>query len=44
MRPADERVLVATEVSRRVNSVANDDPECLAPATDREPSEAPRLF
>ena len=44
MRPADERVVVATEVSRRVNSVANDDPECLAPATDREPSEAPRLF
>ncbi len=31
LRPAAEDVLIATEVSRRVNSVANDDPACLAP-------------
>jgi len=29
--PAPPELLVATEVSRRVSSVANDDPECLAP-------------
>ena len=41
LRPAAEDVLVATEVSRRVNSVANDDAACLAPpAAD----EAPRLL
>jgi putative SOS response-associated peptidase YedK len=34
--PADEGALAATEVSRRVNSVANDDPSCLASADDRE--------
>jgi putative SOS response-associated peptidase YedK len=39
LRPAEEGVLVATEVSRRVNSVKNDDPECLAPADDREAAE-----
>jgi len=27
--PAPERLLVATPVSPRVNSVKNDDPECL---------------
>jgi putative SOS response-associated peptidase YedK len=42
--PADAGVLVATEVSRRVNSVKNDDPECLALANDTEVVEAPRLF
>jgi putative SOS response-associated peptidase YedK len=42
-RPAPSGVLVATEVSRRANSVANDDPGVLAPADDREPHEAPRL-
>lgn len=44
LRPAPEGTLVATEVSRRVNSVANDDPECLARTHDPQPSEAPRLF
>jgi putative SOS response-associated peptidase YedK len=44
LRPADAGVLVATEVSRRVNSVANDDPACLIPE-GREPApETPRLF
>ena len=33
LAPAAEGVLVATEVSRRVNSVANDDEACLATAT-----------
>ncbi len=42
--PADAGVLVATEVSTRVNSVKNDDPECLAPANDAEVAETPRLF
>ena len=32
IRPAPEDALIATPVSRRVNSVANDDPACLAPA------------
>lgn len=31
LAPAPEGMLVATAVSRRVNDVANDDPECLAP-------------
>ncbi len=31
LRPAPDGALVATEVSRRVNSVANDDPGCLEP-------------
>ena len=44
LRPASNDALVATEVSRRVNSVANDDEACLAPADDREPYEAPRLL
>ena len=44
LRPAAAGVLVATEVSRRVNSVANDDPECLASADDRERAESPRLL
>jgi putative SOS response-associated peptidase YedK len=30
LRPAREDFLVATPVSARVNSVKNDDPECLA--------------
>ncbi len=38
MVPANPDVLVATEVSKRVNSVRNDDAECLEPANDREPS------
>ena len=42
--PADAGVLVATEVSPRVNSVKNDDPACLAPANDREAAESPRLL
>ena len=46
LAPAAPGVLVATEVSRRANSVANDDPACLAPAndTDATPEQAPRLF
>jgi putative SOS response-associated peptidase YedK len=44
LRPAPNDAIVATEVSRRVNSVANDDEACLAPADDREPFEAPRLL
>ncbi len=43
--PAAEGVLIATEVSRRVNAVANDDEACLAPADNSElTAEAPRLF
>jgi putative SOS response-associated peptidase YedK len=33
LRPARDDLLAATPVSSRVNSVKNDDPECLAPAT-----------
>lgn len=36
LRPAADDVLIATEVSKRVNSVANDDAACLTPAHDRE--------
>jgi putative SOS response-associated peptidase YedK len=32
--PAEEDVLTATAVSRRVSSVKNDDPECLTPASE----------
>jgi len=32
IRPASEETLIATPVSKRVNSVKNDDPACLAPA------------
>ena len=35
LRPAEVGVLVATEVSPRVNSVANDDEACLTPAGGR---------
>jgi len=31
IRPAPEDALIATPVSRRVNSAANDDAACLAP-------------
>jgi putative SOS response-associated peptidase YedK len=34
--PAPEDALVATRVSRRVNSVKNDDPACLVPAVEGE--------
>ncbi|MEX2246993.1 MAG: SOS response-associated peptidase [Dehalococcoidia bacterium] len=44
LHPAPDGALVATEVSRRVNAVANDDPACLAPAGDRETAESPRLL
>ena len=44
LRPAPNDMLVATEVSRRANSVANDDEGVLAPASDREEFEAPRLL
>lgn len=42
--PAPDSALIATEVSTRVNAVANDDPECLAPAHDRQPAASPRLL
>jgi putative SOS response-associated peptidase YedK len=43
--PAAPEVLIATEVSSRVNSVANDDPECLTPVAPTAPvAEPPRLF
>ena len=32
LHPAPDDLLVATPVSFRVNSIRNDDPECLAPA------------
>lgn len=44
LRPAPEDMLVATPVSRRVNSVQNDDPACLEPDVDGETAEAPRLL
>jgi putative SOS response-associated peptidase YedK len=45
LAPAPDDVLVATEVSRRVNSVANDDAACLEPANNSElTAEAPRLL
>jgi putative SOS response-associated peptidase YedK len=44
LRPAPNDALVVTEVSRRVNAVANDDEACLVPADDREAYEAPRLL
>ena len=40
---APEDALIATEVSRRVNAVANDDEACLTPATN-EPVATPRLL
>jgi putative SOS response-associated peptidase YedK len=43
--PADPATLVATAVSRRVNSVQNDDAECLAPPEEAQRTEAqPRLL
>jgi putative SOS response-associated peptidase YedK len=45
LRSAAVDALVATEVSRRANSVANDDPACLEPANNSElPAGAPRLL
>jgi len=45
LTPAADDVLIATEVSRRVNAVANDDEACLAPADNSElTAEAPRLL
>jgi len=44
LRPASNDAIVATEVSRRVNAVANDDEACLSPAVDSEAFEAPRLL
>jgi len=35
LRPARDDLLVATLVSARVNSVKNDDPECLLPRIDQ---------
>jgi putative SOS response-associated peptidase YedK len=43
LAPAPAGALVATEVSRRANSVANDDEACLTPAVG-ELIEAPRLL
>jgi len=45
LRPAADGVVVATEVSRRVNSVAHDDEACLAPANNSDmTAESPRLL
>src|SRR5262245_22586432 len=37
--PAPKGYLVVTPVSSRANSVANDDPECLAPPEEAEPAQ-----
>jgi putative SOS response-associated peptidase YedK len=37
MVPADDALLVATAVSPRVNSVRNDDPDCLTPPPGESP-------
>ena len=39
MRPARAGLLVATPVSARVNSVKNDDPECLEPVAAGQPEQ-----
>ena len=46
LHPAGEGTLLATPVSRRVNSVKNDDPQCLLPETeaDRPRDRQLRLF
>ena len=41
LTPAAEDTLVATPVSTRVNSVANDDPSCLEPPTEPAPDTPP---
>jgi len=40
---APEGILLATAVSQRVNSVANDDPDCLAPPPPDEPKPGGQL-
>jgi putative SOS response-associated peptidase YedK len=42
--PAPEDALVATPVSKHVNSVRHDDPECVAPADHRAPPAQGSLF
>ncbi|SRR6266567_714213 len=39
LRPAREDLLVGTPVSTRVNSVKNDDPDCLLPRIDELPTD-----
>lgn len=39
LRPAREDLLIGTPVSTRVNSVKNDDPECLLPRIDELPTD-----
>ena len=43
LKPAPTDWLIATEVSPRVNSVANDDPACLEPPSPKTPKQL-RLF
>jgi putative SOS response-associated peptidase YedK len=42
--PAPEGALVATPVSKHVNKVKNDDPECLLPVTRIADDPQGRLF
>ena len=42
--PAPEGALVATPVSKHVNKVKNDDPECLVPVTRMVDDAQGRLF
>ena len=39
LHPAREDLLVGTPVSTRVNSVKNDDPDCLLPRIDELPTD-----
>ena len=43
LKPAPADLLIGTEVSPRVNSVANDDPACLEPPPTKSPKQL-RLF
>ena len=42
--PASDSLLLPTSVSTRVNSVKNDDPDCLMPPDDAPPPAMQRLL